>query len=96
MAKVIWAPAALRDLDSIAVYIADDSPDRAALFVSRLIEATDPLAQFPRSGRCIPEMDDPVWREIVVGAYRIMYRLESDVVWISAIVHGARQSRESR
>jgi len=93
MAKVIWAPTALNDLDAIAEYIAKDSPDRAALFVARLIDATDPLADFPEPGRLIPELDDPAWREIVVAAYRIMYRLEGDAVWISAIVHGARRWR---
>ena len=91
MAKVIWSPAALDDLDAIAEYIARDSADRAALFVSRLIEATKPLADFPRPGRIIPEMGDPAWRETIVGSYRIMYRLKGDAVWISAIVHGARQ-----
>ena len=96
MAKVIWAPAALNDLDAIAEYIARDSPDRSALFVARLIEATEPLADFPESGRLIPELDDPSWREVIVGGYRIMYRLERHAVWISAIVHGARQWRPEK
>ena len=93
MAEVIWSPAALNDLDAIAEYIAKDSPDRAALFVSRLIDATDPLANFPQSGRIVPELDDPTWRETIVGAYRVMYRLQGDAVRVSAIVHGARQWR---
>lgn len=91
MAKVIWAPAALDDLDAIAEYIAKDSPERAALFVARQIDATDPPAGYPESGRLIPELDDPSWREVIVGAYRIMYRLEGDTVRISAIVHGSRR-----
>src|SRR3989304_1742936 len=33
MGKVIWAPSALEDVNSIAEYIARDSADRAALFV---------------------------------------------------------------
>ena len=41
MAAVIWAPSALEDIESIAEYIAKDSVDRAALLVTRLIEATD-------------------------------------------------------
>jgi len=96
MAKVIWAAAALNDLDAIAAYIANDSPDHAALFVARLIEATDSLADFPQSGRPIPECDDRAWREVIVGAYRVMYRIEGEAVWISGIVHGARQWRPGR
>ena len=65
MAKVIWAPSALEDVNSIAEYIARDSVDRSALFVMRLIEATDRLQEFPLSGRVIPEICDPSCREII-------------------------------
>ena len=46
MAQVIWSPSALGDVDAIAEYIARDSVDQAALFVARLLEATDRLAEF--------------------------------------------------
>ncbi|HZX47970.1 MAG TPA: type II toxin-antitoxin system RelE/ParE family toxin [Nitrospirota bacterium] len=75
MGKVIWAPSALEDVNSIAEYIARDSVDRSALFVMRLIEATDRLQEFPLSGRVIHEISDPSCREIIYGTYRIMYRL---------------------
>ena len=90
MGQVIWSPAALDDVDAIAGYIARDSVDQAALFATRLIEATDRLPEFPMSGRVIPEIGDPSCREIFVGPYRIMYRIEEDDVWITGIVHGAR------
>ena len=93
MAQVIWAPSALQDADAIAEYVARDSADQAALLVARLIEATDRLAEFPESGRVIPEVARPDCREIVVGAYRVMYRLEGGDVWITGIVHGARDWR---
>jgi plasmid stabilization system protein ParE len=54
MAQVIWSPSALEDVDAIASYIARDSTDVAALFVRRLISATDRLSDFPESGRVIP------------------------------------------
>ena len=38
----------------------------------------------------------PSWREVILGGYRIMYRLEGHAVWISAIVHGARQWRAEK
>lgn len=90
MGQVIWAPSALKDVDSIAEFIARDSVDQAALFVLRLFDATDRLQKFPRSGRIIPEIGSQFCREIIYGAYRIMYRLESDDVWITAVVHGSR------
>ena len=93
MAQVIWSPSALADVEAIAEYIGRDSLDQAALFVARLFEATDRLADFPSSGRTIPELDDPACRQIIVGAYRIMYRDDGDEVWITGVVHGARNWR---
>jgi addiction module RelE/StbE family toxin len=90
MGKVTWAPSALDDIDAIAEYIARDSIDRAALFVTRLFEITDRLQEFPLSGRVIPEIGEQSCREIIYGSYRIMYRVDDNDVWITGIVHGAR------
>jgi len=90
MGEVVWAPSALDDVDAIAGYIARDSVDQASLFVGRLLAAADRLQDFPDSGRVIPEINDPRCREIICGSYRIMYRIERGAVWITGIVHGAR------
>jgi plasmid stabilization system protein ParE len=91
MGKVIWSPAALADVDSIAEYVARDSPGRAALLATRLVEAPDLLASFPRTGRMIPEFGNQSRREIFVGPYRIMYWIRGDAIWITGVVHGSRQ-----
>ena len=44
MGKIIWAPSALKDIESIARY----------------------------------------------GAYRVMYRIAKDEIWITGVIHGAR------
>jgi len=93
MAQVIWSPSALADIGAIAEYIARDSPEMASLFVRRLMEATDRLQDFPLSGRVIPEICEPDAREVICGVYRIMYRGEGDEVWITGVVHGARNWR---
>ncbi len=90
MGKVTWAPSALADVDSIAGYIARDSADQAALFVLRLFQATDRLQEFPLSGRIIPEIGKQSCREISYGSYRIMYRFDNNEVWITGVIHGAR------
>ena len=95
MGKVIWSPVALADLEAIANYIARDSPARAAVVVDRILESAERLARFPQSGRVIPEIADPASRELPVGPYRVMYRLEADAVIIVCIVHGARRWPEA-
>ncbi|MCB9757885.1 MAG: type II toxin-antitoxin system RelE/ParE family toxin [Candidatus Omnitrophica bacterium] len=90
MGKIIWAPSALNDIESIAEYIERDSVDQAALFVTRIIEMTDRLEKFPESGRIIPEIKMKDCREIIYGAYRLMYRINKEEIWITGIVHAAR------
>jgi len=88
--KVIWAPSALDDVESIAEYIARDSVEMASIFVGRIFDATEHLQKFPFSVRVIPEIMDSDRREIIYGAYRIMYRIEHEEVWITGVMHGAR------
>ncbi len=87
---VMWAPSALDDVESIAEYIAKDSVEIASVFVGKILDATDRLQKFPFSGRVIPEIMDSDRREVIYGAYRIMYRIEHEEVWITGIMHGAR------
>ncbi len=96
MGKIVWAPSALDDIDSIFKYIERDSVDQAALFISRVIEMTDQLEIFPQSGRVIPEIDNENCRELIYGAYRIMYRIVSQEVWMTGVIHGARNWRPER
>ena len=93
MVKIIWAPSSLKDIDSIAEYIARDSEEQASLFISRIIELTDQLQDYPFSGRIIPEIKDENCREVIYGAYRLMYRISPRVIWITGVVHGARNWR---
>jgi len=90
MAKVIEASSALDDIESIAEYIARDSVELASLFVSRLFDATDRLQEFLFAGRIIPEINNPDRREVIYGAYRIMHRVERNEIWITGVIHGAR------
>lgn len=90
MAKVIWSPSSLDDIDSIAEYISKDSVYHASLFIDRLFDATDRLMQQPLSGRIIPEIGNASCREIIYGSYRIMYRIEKNNIWITSVIHGAR------
>jgi toxin ParE1/3/4 len=90
MGKVIWAPSAIADVDSIAEYVARDSIEQARFLVARLFEATGRLKEFPLSGRMILEIGSESCREIIFGSYRIMYRVEGKDIWITGVVHGAR------
>jgi plasmid stabilization system protein ParE len=85
----------LNDIDAIAEFISRDSVDHASLFIDRIIDSLDHLKDFPLSGRIIPEIGDQNCREIIYGAYRIMYRIDKQSIWITGIIHGARNWKPS-
>jgi plasmid stabilization system protein ParE len=59
--------------------------------VEKIKKAVERLSRFPRFGASVSEWDREDIREILVGSYRIIYRLRSDFVEIVALIHGARQ-----
>lgn len=90
MARIRWTPQAADDLETIAAYIANDSPHYARLFVLKVISAIERLEQFPEIGRIVPESNKPFIREILLGNYRIVYRVKNALVEILTIYHSAR------
>ena len=96
MAEVRWTQQAAEDLESIAEFIAEDSPHYARLFVINILQAINRLIDFPRSGRIVPEVNDPVIREIILGNYRIVYRIRDEIVEILTVYHGVRLLDPSR
>ncbi len=88
--RVVWSLRALEDLEAIAQYIAADSEAYAASVVKRILTTTRDFTRFPFSGRIVPELGDESVREWLVHSYRVIYRIESEVVTIAAIVHGRR------
>ena len=63
------------DIEDIVRYISIDSSSQALRFGSLLIRHTKSLAAFPERGRVVPEFADESIRELIVRAYRIVYRL---------------------
>ncbi len=90
MAQVRWTPQAADDLDAIAAFIARDSSHFAGLFVTDILQAVDRLVDFPESGRIVPEIGTKDIRELILGSYRIIYRLCRGTVEILTVHHGAR------
>jgi len=80
--EVRWTEQATDGLAAIKAFISQDSPAYALAVVGRLYRAVEQLAQFPDSGRIVPEHGRPEIRELVRPPYRIVYRRLSEVVEI--------------
>lgn len=90
MAEIVWSPQSLRDLDSIAEYIARDSQYYAKIFVERIKLKTELLKPFPFIGRSVSESSDPTHRELIYKKYRIIYQATEERVNILTVLHSAR------
>lgn len=71
--RIIWSDEALADLTEIHDYIARHSPRYAAVVTERLLDVLERVVPFPESGRMVPELGEPNVREVIQGAYRIVY-----------------------
>ena len=92
--KVEWSPLALDRVSDIARYIAKDKPDAAERWVNELFDSVERLAEFPESGRVVPEVGVPRIRELIFGAYRVIYSVK-DKVEILTVRRGSQPLDES-
>jgi plasmid stabilization system protein ParE len=76
--KVHWTDTAEGHLDAIHAYIAQDSPEYARRMVDRLTRRSQQIAEFPFSGRRVPEYDVDQIREVIKGSFRIIYHIKPD------------------
>lgn len=91
MVKIVWTRKAVSDLKSIFNFISTDSRIYARQWIDKLVARVDQLSEFPKSGRIIPEKNDPSFREIIEGNYRIFYKLQKGSVIILRVHSSYRQ-----
>lgn len=77
--RVVWSPLALERVEDIALYIAEDKPDAAVKWVDDLFTTVERLADFPESGRMVPEVGSRRIREVIFGTYRVIYSAKEQV-----------------
>jgi toxin ParE1/3/4 len=92
--RIFWSPQSLRDLDAIHEYIAKDSEHYAGLTIARIFSAVEQLVHFPYSGRVVPERDEPEIREIIVGRFRVVYRVQDELIEVATVFGAAREFPE--
>ena len=86
---VQWTNTAASHLDGIYSYIAGDSKRYALCTVDRITQRSIQIAEFPLSGRMVPEISIEQIREVIEGPYRIIYYIKPDQIDVLAVIHGA-------
>lgn len=90
--KIVWSPLALERVEEIARYIAEDKPNAAVEWVDGIFDVVARLSDFPESGRIVPEVGARRIREVLFGAYRVIYSI-GDQVYILTVRRGSQLLR---
>ena len=85
--KVVWTRMAREQVRVIAREIAADHPDAAVTWAEAVFASVERLAQFPGSGRLVPEVGRAEIREVLSGRYRVMYVVEPERVLVLTVRH---------
>ena len=88
--KLYWTRRAQTDLFALGRFVAKDNPDAARRLLETLLLRAEAAARMPRSGRRVPELRRDDLREIVVGNYRMVYRLRDRGIGILRVFESHR------
>ena len=91
MTTIRWTESARADLRAIHAYVSRDSQIYARRLVEKIKHSVARLRRFPRSGGMVLEWEKEDVREIPVGNYRVIYRLQDNRVIVLTVIHAARQ-----
>ena len=91
--KINIAPEAAKEIEDIYLYIADDSPNNAAKWYFAIHDKIQALTDFPES--CPVAYEDRFYdfqiRNLIFGNYRVIYRIQKDIIQILHVKHTAQQ-----
>jgi len=87
---VRWSPEAAADFDSIIAYLLDQSPSTADRIARTIYGAVSSLDTLPNRGR-IGRVDGTRELVLVPLPYVVVYRVLSDAVQISRVLHGSQR-----
>jgi plasmid stabilization system protein ParE len=91
--SVSWSDTAEKDLLGVITYIADDSPSRARDAFEEVKSKAASLHAFPERGRVVPELHEygiTQYHEIIVGPWRIIYRVPDKHAYVLSVLDSRR------
>ncbi|MDA8020345.1 MAG: type II toxin-antitoxin system RelE/ParE family toxin [Thermoanaerobaculia bacterium] len=93
MPRLRWTHRSRRDLLEIGRFIARDKPGAARRWVARLRRRAQQAAEYPDSGRIVPELGRDDLREVVERGYRIIYRISDREIHVLTVFESHRLLR---
>jgi toxin ParE1/3/4 len=91
--SIKWTFQAEADLDDIILFIAEENPERALRLSEEIKNKVNKLSSFPDRGRSVPEFKElgiTLYREIIFKVWRVIYKIQNDIVFIYAVLDSRR------
>ena len=87
--RIRWTSAATKDLQQIADYLFEKTPNNAARFIREIYSVPASLARFPKSGRIGKKLGTREW---VMSSlpYVVVYQEKPDTLIVVRVLHGAQ------
>jgi len=88
--QVRWTPATADDLENIANYLFEKTPENAARLIREIFRTPAELKDFPNRGRTGKKEGT---RELVLPSlpYMIVYQIRSNTAEILRVLHGSQE-----
>ena len=64
-----------------------DNPVTAERWVDKIFDKVEKLSDFPERGRVAPELNNKIIREIIIGNYRVIYKMETNEISVLTVRH---------
>jgi plasmid stabilization system protein ParE len=91
--QVKWAAPAREDINEIIGYISLTKPNYAVKILEKIEDHVKQLDMFPERFRFVPELEKYgylLYREIIIDWWRVIYKVENDIVYIMLVIDGRR------
>ncbi|MCL2412207.1 MAG: type II toxin-antitoxin system RelE/ParE family toxin [Treponema sp.] len=88
-----WASPARYDIIEIIDYIAKTNENYSVKILDKIEESVAKLKMFPTLYRIVPELEKYgylLYREIIVDYWRVIYKIENDLIYIMLVIDGRR------
>jgi plasmid stabilization system protein ParE len=90
-APVSLSESAIRDLVAIRDrYVSQSAPEVGDRLIREILASMEQLAEFPTSGRIVPEFDQPGLRELIRPPFRVVYRVDGERVRVVRVWRSER------
>ncbi len=89
---IVWTETANLDLKELVQYIAIDDSHAALHFGNLVINRIEAIANFPLTGRIVPEEKEENLREVILSTYRLVYEIDQaeQLLYVVRIWHSAK------